>query len=72
MGASGETKEQTAKTARKGERPKQAQTVAGAGQTAKATKEILLQRQPIGKKTAAMVLPIHGGVHIEINFLVSL
>ncbi|MGYP000000611116 len=41
MGASGETKEQTAKTARKGERPKQAQTVAGAGQTAKATKEIL-------------------------------
>ena len=41
MGASGETKEQTAKTARKGERPKQAQAVAGTRQATKATKEIL-------------------------------
>ncbi len=41
MGASGKTKEQAAKTARKGERPKQTQTAAEARQTAKATKEIL-------------------------------
>jgi len=41
MGATSETKEQTAEAARKGERPKQAQTVAGAGQIAEITQEIL-------------------------------
>jgi len=47
MGLSGETKEQTAETVLNGERQKQAQAVAGAGQTAEAAKEILWQRQPI-------------------------
>ena len=41
MGAPDKTKKQTADAARKGERQKQAQTVAGARQTAEATKEIL-------------------------------
>ncbi len=40
MGASGETKEQTAKTARKGERPKQAQAATGEGE-AKTSTQIL-------------------------------
>ncbi|WP_418325011.1 hypothetical protein [Ruminococcus sp.] len=41
MEATSKTKEQTAKAARKGECPKQAQAVARARQAAKATKEIL-------------------------------
>lgn len=44
MGATGQGETQTAKTARNGERQKQAQAATGGGQAAKSTKEVPRQR----------------------------
>lgn len=49
MGATGQGETQTAKTARNGERQKQAQAATGGGQAAKSTKEVPRQREIIEK-----------------------
>lgn len=69
MGATGQGETQTAKTARNGERQKQAQAATGGGQAAKSTKEVPRQRKITLTPNMTLQGRILAGLHREALFI---